>query len=104
MVVCHQKKCIFIHIPKCAGTSIEQFIKDHGRNDLQFIGLYQNRSLHHLTAIELKIIIKEQIFHHYYKFSVVRNPYDRLLSEYYWTPIQNIGYKTGGTKKLFWNM
>jgi hypothetical protein len=27
MVVIHKKKCIFVHIPKCAGTSMEQFLK-----------------------------------------------------------------------------
>ena len=29
MVICHNKKCIFIHIPKTAGTSIQQFINDN---------------------------------------------------------------------------
>jgi len=102
MVVSHMKRCIFIHIPKTAGTSIEQYIKDGNRNDLQYLGVRSNRSMHHFMAIELK---KElgYIFNLYYKFSIVRNPYDRLLSEYYWTPIPNVGYKSGKTKFEFLN-
>jgi hypothetical protein len=100
MVICHNKKCIFIHIPKTAGTSIEQFLKEKGKNNIEYLGVRNNRSLHHLTAFELK---KElfYIFDIYYKFSIIRNPYDRLLSEYYWTPIQGVGYKSNQTKADF---
>jgi len=100
MVVCHEKKCIFIHIPKTAGTSIEQFIRDHGKNNLLFIGVRNNRSLQHLTANELKTMMP-YIYKKYYKFSIVRNPYDKLLSEYYWNPSINMGYKNGKSKKDF---
>lgn len=100
MVLCHEKKCIFIHIPKTGGTSIEQFIKDNGENNLLFIGVQNNRSLQHLTSYELKKIIP-YIYKKYYKFSIVRNPYDRLLSEYYWNPSINLGYKNGKSKKEF---
>ena len=100
MVVCYEKKCIFIHIPKTGGSSVEQFIKDGGRNSITYIGVQNNRSLHHYTAIELRKDLPI-LFRNYYKFSIVRNPYDRLLSEYYWTPIQNVGYKAGKTKREF---
>jgi hypothetical protein len=99
MVICHEKKCIFIHIPKTAGTSIEQFLKEKGKNNIEYIGVRNNRSLQHLTAFELKRELGP-IFTNYYKFSIIRNPYNRLLSEYYWTPL-NIGYKAGETKADF---
>lgn len=100
MVVCYDLKCIYIHIPKTAGTSIEQFLKDNGKNSIDYLGVRNNRSLHHLLAIELR---KELpfLFKKYYKFSLVRNPYDRLLSEYYWTPIPGVGYKSGQSKADF---
>jgi hypothetical protein len=100
MVLCTNKKCIFIHIPKTAGTSIEQFLRDNGKNELLFDRFVLNRSLQHLTALELKRKLGN-VFNSYYKFSIVRNPYDRLLSEYYWTPIPNVGYKYGKTKSEF---
>ena len=100
MVICHQKKCIFIHIPKTAGTSIEQFIKDNGQNHIELIGVSNNRSMHHYTAHELKNIFPT-LYNNYYKFSIVRNPYERLLSEYYWTPVPNLGFKSGRKKADF---
>jgi len=101
MVVIHKKKCIFVHIPKCAGTSMEQFLKDYGNNDIDYFGVFNNRSLHHLTAYELLMSLRKKKFGKYYRFSIVRNPYDRLLSEYYWCPLINIGYKYNKTKDNF---
>lgn len=100
MVICHDLQCIYIHIPKTAGTSIEQFLKDNGKNSIDYLGVRNNRSLHHLLAHELKKEVPF-IFYKYYKFSIVRNPYDRLLSEYYWTPIQGVGFKSGQSKADF---
>lgn len=102
MVVCYEKKCIFIHIPKTAGTSIEQFLKDDGKNHIDYLGVRNNRSMHHYTATDLKRELPV-LFNTYYKFSIVRNPYDRLLSAYYWTPIPDVGYKSGKTKVEFLN-
>ena len=101
MVFFRELKCIFIHIPKTAGTSIEQFLKDN-KNEIEYLGVRNNRSLQHLTALELSKEIP-YVFKIYYKFSFVRNPYDRLLSVYYWTPIPNVGYKYGKTKAEFLN-
>ncbi len=101
MVVCDNKKCIFIHIPKTAGTSVEQFLRDNETNDLRFHGYRDGRSTHHFPALRLKKELTPSLFNSYYRFSIVRNPYDRLLSEYYWTPIPNVGYKKGGDKSTF---
>ena len=99
--MCHEKKCIFIHIPKTAGTSIEHYISEKERFILFFRGISSsNRSMHHYTALELQKMIPKY-FKEYYKFSIVRNPYDRLLSEYYWTPIKDVGYKNGKSKDEF---
>jgi len=96
MVVCHSRKIIFIHIPKTAGSSIEHLLRDEGRYELDFIGVRNGRSTHHYMGIELKLILKD-LYPKYYKFSFVRNPYDRLVSEYFWCRINNVGHKFNKT-------
>jgi hypothetical protein len=96
MVVCHIRKIIFIHIPKTAGSSIEHLLRDEGKYELDFIGVRNGRSTHHYMGIELKLTLKE-LYPSYYKFSFVRNPYDRLISEYFWCRIKNVGHKFNKT-------
>lgn len=90
----YTKKLIFIHIPKCGGTSVENALftneekiernlftlKGHPKHDL-----YEQGGLQHLSAIKVKEIITEEIYDNFYKFSVVRNPIDKLISQYNYT-------------------
>lgn len=94
MPISSQFKVIFIHIPKCAGTSIEKFLGM--ATPKQFFSYRPIKELNipaynadtlerrpqHLTALQLRNILPTNIFNDYYKFTVVRNPYQRLLSEY----------------------
>jgi len=62
-----RSNCIFIHVPKAAGTSINR-------------ALY-GRTLGHYSALEIKDTFPK-LYERAFKFSVVRNPWDRLLSAY----------------------
>jgi hypothetical protein len=90
--ILHQ--CIFVHIPKVAGQSIEHcFLKlnglDWARRDQLLLKHNPNPSLGptrlaHLTASEYVSFghITNVDFKKLFKFSFVRNPWDRFVSEY----------------------
>lgn len=62
-----KEKCIYIHVPKAAGTSINKAIF--------------GRTLGHYKATEIKSKFPI-LFAKTFKFSFVRNPWDRVLSAY----------------------
>lgn len=91
MPILHSAKIIFVHIPKTGGGTIEKTLGIYGKDnngnlnpDLSLLyGKYENKFLQHLTISEIrKINIKD--FDTYKKVSFVRNPYDKIVSEYLW--------------------
>lgn len=82
----NKKSLKFIHISKTAGTSIENIAIKHGirwgRFDKEY-GINHNNRFH-APFIEIPDSVKEK----YEWFTVVRNPYNRIISEYYckWMP------------------
>ena len=91
MPISHKDKLIFIHIPKTGGGSIEKTLKIYGtenNGDLKpnlniLYGISNNKVLQHLTLQEILEITKNK-FNDYKIFTFVRNPYDRIVSEYLW--------------------
>ena len=100
MPISDKYKIIFIHIPKTAGTSIESFFEmtqpenlcfyrwDRDQRDflkkinhLNYSSKINYEPQHYPLEILKKLIID---YDQYFKFSFVRNPYTKLLSEYYW--------------------
>lgn len=93
-MVSHKHKCIFVHVPKAAGTSIERaFMEDLGldmdNRHALLLGASTNisvgpRRVSHLTAAEYVDLyfVSQEIFDAYFKFAIVRNPIDRLYSTY----------------------
>ena len=78
-----EKQLKFIHIPKTAGTSIENAGKkiniDWGRYHKEYIPEKIAYHFHHHTILSK---LNPDIVNKYDWFMVVRNPYDRILSEY----------------------
>jgi len=71
-MICHKHKCIFIHIPSCAGTSIEEAI-------VGFDWFKKDWSTKHLKSHQAKILYSKY-WDDYFKFALVRNPWSRTVS------------------------
>jgi chondroitin 4-sulfotransferase 11 len=67
-MISHKHKIIFIHIPKTGGTSIDNF----------FTGSFQR----HSCAKDYQFNLVDTIFQEYFKFTIVRNPWDLIVSLY----------------------
>lgn len=108
-MISHCFKCIFIHIPKAAGTSVEQKL---GLFDSPDWGMQDHRALWEIQPVTFPILLsclfqsnklklKRQVllarffrlqgnkrqmtsdqYRQYYKFAIVRNPWARVYSWY----------------------
>ncbi|WP_298636793.1 sulfotransferase family 2 domain-containing protein [uncultured Umboniibacter sp.] len=94
MPVSRELGAVFIHIPKCAGTSIESALGMHG--DVQTVGVtrYTNQEsnyehlfgngLQHMPAQDVRAYLTDTVYDKLFSFSFVRNPWDRLIAHLAW--------------------
>ena len=96
-MICRDFNCIFVHIPKAAGRSIELFLLERlgmdrdNPADREKLLIIDNpdpyrgtEKLTHLSAAEYVQCgyLTQDEFNGFFKFSFVRNPWARLVSEY----------------------
>ena len=91
-MIFHKYKTIFIHIPKAGGTSIENLLwPDISTRtaDSLWMGFikpdfnkYQTGGLQHLLAKQAREEVSVDTFDSYYKFAIVRNPWDKVVSQF----------------------
>ena len=102
MPINRDKKVIFVHIPKCAGTGIEKLFGMATREELfTTVGcghktitdesLFDEKwkfkqcaakNMQHYTFREISSVLSSEVVASCDIFSIVRNPYTRLVSEY----------------------
>lgn len=83
MVISDELDTYFIHVPKCAGTSVKAALRSCGftlltldtQTDDVRSGFYKRG-----TAARMHRHIADDVWRRSFKFAVCRNPYDRLVS------------------------
>jgi hypothetical protein len=94
--VSHELRCLFVHVPKTGGTSIESALglrrrsrsEDrqalYGRiesDELKQRG-FVSGYLQHLSAADIRALVPAGSLSGYFSFAIVRNPWDRLVSSF----------------------
>jgi len=107
MLVSHRKKFIYTKTAKTAGTSVESYFErycmpknqwsfQHAREEYiskeGIIGFRGRRNkfntptyYNHMPAVDIKKQLGDQIWETYFKFCVIRDPFDKLVSAYYFS-------------------
>lgn len=105
MLISHKHQFIYTKTAKTAGTSVESYFErfcmaegewsqSHGRDEYQSeTGVIGYRGperpegtlwFNHMSAREIKDLIGVDVWEDYYKFCVIRNPYEKCISAFYY--------------------
>ena len=77
VVISKTHKFIFVAVPKTGSSSTEEALAPYQSN-------LTNQFNRHATCLKLQRDLPAEIWQNYFKFAFVRDPYDRMLSWYFY--------------------
>jgi hypothetical protein len=127
VLVSHKKKFIYLKTVKTAGTSVEIFFEEfctpkprtyaigqhHARSRVSKFGivgtrdnldkfLFRPKFYNHMPADELRQKLGEEVWGSYFKFAVCRNPFDALVSQFwFFNRSRNLELLSLGSSKVY---
>lgn len=93
-IINSSKKFVFVHVPKAAGTSVTNALSKYTTyQDLEIGGTHFGEQIQpaykkrfgigkHTPASGIREVIGQDAWDSMFKFSIVRNPYERVISTY----------------------
>ena len=91
-----RKNFLYIHIPKTGGNSVQLALKDYssdyfyivkGKHDGINNFCVRNRKYNTKKHTTLRVWhnkLSDEVFDELFKFTIVRNPWDRMISQFFW--------------------
>ncbi len=107
MIISPGRKFIFVHIPKTGGTSMALALEARAMKDDMMLGdtpkaKKRRRKLQHIktrgrlwkhsTLADIDGLVSTEDMHGYFCFTLVRNPWDRVVSYYHWLQDQTFDH------------
>ncbi len=107
MIISHGRKYIFVHIPKTGGTSLSLALESKAMKDDILIGdtpkakkrrsrlkdiKASGRLWKHARLTDIYGLVDQAQIEQYFVFTIVRNPWDRVVSYYHWLQGQSFDH------------
>jgi hypothetical protein len=104
MILSHGRRFIFVHIPKTGGTSLALALEAKAMKDDVLIGdtpkarqrrkrikgmQTSGRLWKHSKLVDMYGLVDQAQIEAYFVFTIVRNPWDRMVSYYHWLRAQS---------------
>lgn len=104
MIISYGRRYIFVHAPKTGGTALAQALEARAMKDDILVGntpkaakrrkrlktlTPAGRLWKHSTLADIDGIVSRDDLDRFFLFTLVRNPWDRMVSYYHWLKVQS---------------